>query len=64
MKANARLVARGFGERPGINYQETLAPDPATPCIRLMAAMACALQSDLCHFAVRQAFVQAKLKVL
>ena len=62
VKAKARLVARGFSQRPGVDYNETFAPTPAAPCIRLMAAIACELQMDLCHFDVQQAFVQAELK--
>ena len=62
MKAKARLVGRGFSQRPGVDYHETFALTPATPCIRLMAAIACELQLDLCHFDVQQAFVQAELK--
>ena len=59
VKAKARLVARGFSPRPGVDYHETFAPTPAAPCIRLMAAIACELQLDLCHFDVQQAFFQA-----
>ena len=62
VKAKARLVARGFSQRPGVDYHETFAPTPASPCIRLMAAIACELQLGLCHFDVQQAFVQAELK--
>ena len=39
VKAKARLVARGFSQRPGVDYHETFASTPATPCIRLMAAI-------------------------
>ena len=62
VKAKARLVARGFSQRPGVDYHETFAPTPAAPCIRLMAAIACELQLDLCHFDVQQAFAPAELK--
>ena len=62
VKAKARLVARGFSQRPGVDYHETFASSPAAPCIRFTAAVACELQLDLCHFDVQQAFVQAELK--
>ena len=39
-----------------------MAPTSATLCIRLMVAIACELQLDLCHFDVQQAFVQAEPK--
>ena len=55
-------MARGFSQRPGVDYHETFAPTPAAPCIRLMAAIACELQLDLSLFDVQQAFVQAELK--
>ena len=57
VKAKAQLVARGLSQRPGVDYHETFGPTPAAPCIRLMAAIACELQLDLCHFYVQQAFV-------
>ena len=60
MKAKAQLVARGLSQRPGVDYNETFAPTPATPCIRSMAERACELQLDLCHFDVQQVFVQAE----
>ena len=62
MKLKARFVARGFSQRPGVYYNETFAPTPAAPCIRLVATTACEFQLDLCHFNVQQAFVQAELK--
>ena len=62
VKAKARLVPRGFSQRPGVDYHDTFSPTPATPCVRLMAVIACELQLDVCHFDVQQAFVQAELK--
>ena len=64
VKAKARLliVSRGFHQRPGVHFHATFAPTPAAPCIRLMAAIACELMLDLCHFDVQQAFGQAALK--
>ena len=62
VKAKARLVARGFNQREGIDYFETYAPTPASSCIRLLASIACELNLDLCHFDAEQAFVQSDLK--
>ena len=62
VKAKARLVARGFSQRPGVDNNDTFAPTRATPCIRLMAAITFELQLDLSHFDVQQAFVQEELK--
>ena len=49
-RAKARLVARGCGQRDGIDFFETLAPTPTASCIRLLGAIACELDLDLCHF--------------
>ena len=43
VQAKARLVAIGFSQRSGVDYHETFAPTPDTPCIRLMSAIACEL---------------------
>ena len=45
VKAKARLAGRGFSQRPGGDYHETFNPTPAAPCIRLMTAIACELQT-------------------
>lgn len=61
-KAKARLVARGFKQREGIDFGETFAPTVSGSCVRLLASIACELDLDLCHFDVDQAFVQSDLK--
>ena len=61
IRAKARLVARGFNQREGIDFFETFAPTPAASCIRLLGALACELNLDLCHFDAEQAFVQSSL---
>ena len=61
MRANARLVARGFGQREGIDFFYTFSPCPSVMSIRLLAALACELDLDLCHFDAEQAFVQSDL---
>ena len=60
-RAKARLVARGCGQREGIDFFETFAPTPTASCIRLLGAIACELDLDLCHFDAEQAFVQSNL---
>ena len=55
-KAKAKLVAKDFRQREGNYYVETFAPTPAAACIRLLAATACELDFDLCHFDAEQAF--------
>ena len=61
-KAEARLVARGFSQREGIDCFETLTPTPAAACIRSLAATACELFLNLCRFDAEQAFVQSNLE--
>ena len=61
MRTKARLVARGFSQREGVDYLETFSPCPCVPSIRLLTAIACELGLDLCHFDAEQAFVRTKL---
>ena len=60
-KAKSRLVARGSKQREGIDFGETFAPTVSSSCLRLLSAIACELDLDVCHFDVQQAFVQSKL---
>ena len=61
VKAKSRLVARGFKQREGIDFDETLAPTVSSSCVRLLSAIACERDLDLCHCGVDQAFVQSCL---
>ena len=61
VRAKARLVARVFVQREGINFFETFSPCPSVASIRLLAAIAYEFGWDLCHFDAEQAFVQSKL---
>ena len=60
-RAKARLVARGCGQREGIDFFETFAPTPTASCIRLLGTIACESDLDLCHFDVEQSFIQLNL---
>ena len=64
VRAKARLVARGFSQREGIDFLETFSPCPSVASIRLLAAIACEIGWGLCHFDAEQAFVQSKLDEL
>ena len=57
----ARLVARGCGQREGIDFFVTVTPTPTASCTRLLGAISCELDLDLCHFDTEQAFVQSNL---
>ena len=61
VKAKSRLVARGFKQREGIYFGQTLAPTVSSSCVRLLSAIACEYDLDLYHFDVDQAFVQSHL---
>ena len=61
VKAKSRLVACGFKQREGIYFGETFAPTGSSFCVRLLSAIACECDLDLCHFDVHQAFVQSHL---
>ena len=60
-RAKTKLVARGCGQREGIDFFETFASTPTASCIRLLGAIACELGLDLCHFDAELAFVQSNL---
>ena len=55
VKAKSRLVAHGFKQREGIYFGETFALIVSSSCVRLMTAIACELDLNLCHFNVSQA---------
>ena len=52
VKFKARLVARGYKQREGIDFSETFAPTVSGSCVRLLTAIACILDLDSCHFDV------------
>jgi hypothetical protein len=57
----ARLVARGFLQRAGLDYGETFAPTPSLASIRLVVALALQHGLKLHHQDVKTAFLEAKL---
>ena len=62
VKAKSRLVARGFKQREGVDFSETFAPTVSNSCVRLLNAIACECDLDICNFDVDQAFVQSDLE--
>ena len=54
----ARLVARGDKQRPGFDFisDEVYSPTVSVSSVRVLAAMACELNLDICHFDIEQAF--------
>ena len=61
-KTKARLVARGDEKRANIDFGELFAPNVAVSSVRLLTAMACELDPDLCRFDVEQAFLQSDIE--
>ena len=59
--ANARLIVRSFSQRVRNYFFDKFSPCPSIMSIRLLAALACELYLDLCHFDAEQAFVQSDL---
>ena len=61
VRVKARFVARGFAQRDGVDFFETISSCPSVTSIRLLAALACELGLGLCHLDVEQAFVRSEL---
>ncbi|GJT81787.1 retrovirus-related pol polyprotein from transposon TNT 1-94 [Tanacetum coccineum] len=53
----ARLVAQGYNEQEGINYDETYAPVTRLESIRILLAYACTLDFKLFQMDVKSAFL-------
>ncbi|GJT88415.1 copia protein [Tanacetum coccineum] len=53
----ARLVAQGYNQQEGINYDETYAPVTRLESIRILLAYACALDFKLFQMDVKSAFL-------
>ncbi|GJW79798.1 retrovirus-related pol polyprotein from transposon TNT 1-94 [Tanacetum coccineum] len=53
----ARLVAQGYNQQEGINYDETYAPVARLESIRILLAYACALDFKLYQMDVKSAFL-------
>ncbi|GJZ26623.1 retrovirus-related pol polyprotein from transposon TNT 1-94 [Tanacetum coccineum] len=53
----ARLVAQGYNQQEGINYDETYAPVARLESIRILLACACALDFKLFQMDVKSAFL-------
>ena len=62
VKDKSMLVARGFKQREGVDFSETFAPTVSSSCVRLLRAIACECDLDLCQFDVGRAFVQSDLE--
>ena len=57
----ARLVAKGFSQKPGLDFDQTYSPVMAYPSLRALLAMAAANDYMLTGFDVNNAFIQQRL---
>ncbi|CAB1120041.1 unnamed protein product [Ectocarpus sp. CCAP 1310/34] len=48
--------------REYIDFGELYAPTVSVSCVRMLAALECELNLDLCHFDIKQAFVRSELE--
>ena len=60
-KTKARLVAKRFMQREGVNYLQTSAPTPAGVSVKTMLVVANEMGFKTYHLDVKQAFTKAKL---
>ena len=57
----ARLVAKGFSQKPGLDFDQTYSPVMAYPSLRALLAMAAANDYMMTGFDVKNAFIQQRL---
>lgn len=62
VRYRARLVAKGFTQKAGIDYQETFSPVIRHSTLRLLFALAVQLDMDITHLDVTTAFLNGYLK--
>lgn len=62
VKAKARLVARGFTQREGLDYTEVFAPVVRYDTVRIMLCIAAEKDLEIAQFDVKTAFLNGELK--
>ena len=62
IRNKARLVAQGYSQMEGVDYDETFAPVARMESIRILLALACQLKYKLYQMDVKTAFLNGLLK--
>lgn len=62
VRYRARLVAKGFTQRPGVDYYETFSPVIRHSTLRYLFALSVQLKMDITHLDVTTAFLNGHLK--
>lgn len=62
VRYRARLVAKGFTQRPGIDYEETFSPVVRHSTLKMLFALSVQLNLDITHLDVKTAFLNGYLK--
>ncbi|KAE8219272.1 hypothetical protein CF326_g8991 [Tilletia indica] len=63
VKYKARVVARGFSQKPGLDYEETHAPTPAITALRVFVAIAIRYSLVVHQMDVEAAFLNSEIDV-
>lgn len=62
IKYKTRIVARGFLQRPGVDFTETYAGVAASTSIRVLLALKACLGGELCQYDIKHAFLNGDIK--
>lgn len=62
VRYRARLVAKGFTQKPGLDYDETFSPVVRHSTLRLLFALSVQLDLNVTHLDVKTAFLNGDLK--
>lgn len=62
VRYRARLVAKGFTQKPGIDYEETFSPVVKHSTLKLLFALSVQLNLNVSHLDVKTAFLNGYLK--
>jgi len=61
VRYKARFVARGFTQKPGVDYDEVWAPTPAKATVRAVLALAAARGMEIHCLDIKTAYLNAML---